>query len=117
MLVDGNISDYNLVWLVPGFSSGASSSTGASAIAKESVERALILSGARRLKLVGVQGSRPWALWDGATAMLFPVSVCQGGFRMGAEVSMSGMNAGLSTPAVVIRVIMMLKWDTLETTL
>lgn len=104
MLVNENISDYNLVLCFPGFSSGASSLAEALAIAMESVERAL-------------QGSRPWALWEGATAVLFALSVCQGGFRMGAEVSISGMNAGLSTPAAVIRVIMMLKWDTMETTL
>lgn len=107
MLVSENISDYNLVLCFPGFSSCASSSAEALTIAMESVERAWCL------RLVGVQGSRPWALWEGATAALFAVSVCRGGFRMGAEVSISGMNAGLSTPAAVIRVIMMLKWDTI----
>ncbi len=117
MLADGTISDYNLVWCVPGFSSGASSSTEASVIVKESVECVLIPSGARCLRSVGVQGSRPWALWEGTTAVLFAVSVCQGGFLMGGEVPISGMNAGLSTPAAVIRVIMILKWDTVGTTI
>lgn len=100
------ILDYNLVLCDPGLSScssGGSSSTEASAIINESVERLLILSGARRLRSVGVKGSRPWALWDGATFVLVPVWVCHGGFLIGEEVSISCMNAGLSIPAEEIK--------------
>lgn len=72
-----------------------------SANMKESVDRVLIRSGARRRRLLGVQGKPVWALCDGATpvALSGSPSANQGGICTGDMESRSGMKAGFSIPA------------------
>lgn len=69
---------------------------GTSASIKESVDLVLMRRGARRRRLLGVQGSPAWALCDGETVA---PSANQGGICTGAMGSRSGMKAGFSIPA------------------
>ena len=92
---------------VPSLRGGGGSSVlscvaGLSASTKESVERVLIRRGARRRRLLGVQGSLTWALWEGATLLALlsnSASASHGGICMGSMGSISGMKAGFSIPA------------------
>lgn len=84
---------------------GSSSSSlcwaaGASASMKESVEWVLLRSGARRRRLLGVQGSLTWARCDGATMPLSSsASASHGGIWTWDMGSRSGMKAGFSIPS------------------
>lgn len=73
---------------------------GASAMAKESVERVLRRRGARRRRLLGVHGRLSWARSEGATVLLSSsASASQGGICSWSMGSRSGMKAGFSMPA------------------
>lgn len=73
---------------------------GASAMAKESVERVLRRRGARRRRLLGVHGRLSWARSEGATVLLSSsASASHGGICSWAMGSWSCMKAGFSMPA------------------
>lgn len=73
---------------------------GASAMAKESVERMLRRRGARRRRLLGVHGRLSWARSEGATVLLSSsASANHGGICSWAMESWSGMKAGFSMPS------------------
>lgn len=99
IFVNRRTRGYIFAWSFCGGSSGISSVIKTSAMRKESVELLLILIGARRRSLLGVQGRRRWALWEGVTTVSVSVSVSQGGLCV--SVSISAMNAGFSMPASV----------------
>lgn len=83
----------------------------ASASMKESVECVLMRRGARRRRLLGVQGRLTWARSEGDTMLLLSsASANHGGICSGAAGSRSGMKAGFSTPTAHITFTLWKKW-------